>query len=611
MCTHAIAPAAPHLPTDMPGHVSRRRPLILLTVVLAMVWAAAPASSGEPEVPRAVDFEQRVPQPAAAARTGHSAHVMPAVRAPGRFDLVGFKWDDERDLEMEIRVRHTGEPWGRWVSVGTADSAPGGTDPVWAGGADEYQLRLSRRPQALRAHFVNATGTRTPADRARTQVRRSVDAALAAVAGEPAAAADMTGAPGIVAREEWEGGQCQPRDEPEQGTVDMGVVHHTVSANHYGPDDTAAMVLAICRYHRNANGWDDIGYNFVVDRFGRVFEGRAGGVDKPIVGAHAQGYNDTSTGVANLGTFSDLPQSAAGVRATARLLAWKLNLHGTPVTGPVSLTSRGGGQNRHPAGAEVAFERISTHRDANHTDCPGQGLLAQLPEIRRLAVEHAATLPPPPPPPAPPAPGEAAASEIFPAKLQVARARVLRRHRELDLLAPITRRADGQVDITFRAAGQSLVFRGDVDSANGRVRLRRSISAAQARLGTGIVTISYPGNARTRAQRVRLRAASRKAELRTSRPSLIGDRVVASGTVTRRARGVVRVQLDFMTEGRQRVIAFRAPIRNGRWRLDARLAASDVAAIEARAGSLHSYILYTGYLPQRVRGEMRSLRVAG
>jgi uncharacterized protein with LGFP repeats len=108
----------------------------------------------------------------------------------------------------------------------------------------------------------------------------------------------------------------------------MAFIHHTVSANDYGPGDSAAMVRAICRYHRNSNGWNDIGYQFLVDKYGTIFEGRAGGIDQAVVGAQAQGYNTQSTGISSLGTFSTTGQSEAGLGALARLLSWKLALHG-------------------------------------------------------------------------------------------------------------------------------------------------------------------------------------------------------------------------------------------------------------------------------------------
>jgi hypothetical protein len=149
------------------------------------------------------------------------------------------------------------------------------------------------------------------------------------------------------------------------------------------------MVLSICRYHRNSNGWRDIGYNFLVDRFGQIFEGRAGGIDQPVIGAQAQGYNGVSTGVANLGTFTGAPQTAAGVSATAELLAWKLSLHGVPVEGSVTVTSGGGPTNRYAAGTPVTFARIAAHRNADKTTCPGDALYDQLPEIRAQAAELA------------------------------------------------------------------------------------------------------------------------------------------------------------------------------------------------------------------------------
>src|SRR3712207_9515320 len=103
----------------------------------------------------------------------------------------------------------------------------------------------------------------------------------------------------------------------------MAFVHHTVTANEYAPEDSREMVLGICRYHRNSNGWDDIGYNFLVDKYGVIYEGRAGGIDKAVMGAQAQGYNSQTTGISNIGKFSDVPQSNEALRAMARLIRWK------------------------------------------------------------------------------------------------------------------------------------------------------------------------------------------------------------------------------------------------------------------------------------------------
>ncbi|MDP1849881.1 MAG: N-acetylmuramoyl-L-alanine amidase, partial [Solirubrobacteraceae bacterium] len=256
-------------------------------------------------------------------------------------------------------------------------------------------------PPALRARFVNATGSATARDRLTTALRRGAHRVLATVAGTSARA--QTPAPGsraappIIPREQWGADQCKPRSAPSYGAVQVGVVHHTVNANTYAPQDSAAIVLSICRYHRNENGWRDIGYNFLVDRYGQIFEGRAGGVDQPVIGAQAQGYNGVSTGVANIGTFSGARQSDAGIQATAELLAWKMSLHGAPVAGAVEVVSEGGPSNRYRDGTPVTFERISGHRDADKTTCPGDALFAQLPEIRRQAAALApqfAFLPP-------------------------------------------------------------------------------------------------------------------------------------------------------------------------------------------------------------------------
>ena len=142
-------------------------------------------------------------------------------------------------------------------------------------------------------------------------------------------------------------------------------MHHTVTANDYTREEAPAAVLAMCRYHRNSNGWNDIGYNFLVDRFGTIYEGRAGGIDQPVVGAQAQGYNAQSTGIANIGTYTSTGQTPEALNAMAALIRWKLPIEGAPTAGTTTLTSAGGSSNRFPAGRQVtpaAGDRPPGHR---------------------------------------------------------------------------------------------------------------------------------------------------------------------------------------------------------------------------------------------------------
>ena len=129
---------------------------------------------------------------------------------------------------------------------------------------------------------------------------------------------------------------------------------------------------AIELYHVKGNGWNDIGYNFLVDRFGTVFEGRFGGIERNVIGAHAEGFNTGSVGVAVVGEYSSLAVSPQARDSLAKLLAWRLDLaHVDPLS---TLSFISGGNARFPAGLPVFLRTVSGHRDTGFTDCPGTAL---------------------------------------------------------------------------------------------------------------------------------------------------------------------------------------------------------------------------------------------
>ena len=198
------------------------------------------------------------------------------------------------------------------------------------------------------------------------------------------------------------------------------------------------------------------------------------------------------------------------------------------------------------------------------------------------------------------------------AKISIARASFNRFKRTTSILAPITTLASGNAQIELLGGGRITQFTLPVDSARGRIRGTRGIDAAQARAATAILTLRYPGDADTRAQTLRLRAALRPAKLSSSRPAITAGVLTAAGAITKRAKGVVRLQLEWVNraDGSIGVIERLATIKSGRWGVRSVLPSAIVSQINSRCSTLQSYVLFTGFQPLLMRGEMRALQVA-
>ena len=311
-------------------------------------------------------------------------------------DLVGVEWQHQAAESLQLRFREESGRWSPWVSAAghghgpEAEPATGRDigEPIWTGGATAVQLRVGLELLGARLHLIDVSdglGARRAA-----LARGPLALAAALPAATPVLDAGA-GQPPILARRGWAQGVSHPKVAPEYGDVLMAFVHHTENPNGYSAGEVPAMLRAIYAFHRYVNGWNDIGYNFAIDLYGRVFEARAGGIDEPVVGAHAGGYNLVSSGVAVLGSFMSVPISSPARSALERLLAWKLALHGAPSQGRVTVKVNPAGAvySRFPANAHVALPRIAGHRDGDSTDCPGNVLYGELGGIRSTVARLA------------------------------------------------------------------------------------------------------------------------------------------------------------------------------------------------------------------------------
>jgi hypothetical protein len=284
------------------------------------------------------------------------------------FELVGLHWQGPGTVRY--RTRNLAGRWSPWRAFSEEDSLPDRgvetrttrgwrvASPFWTGPSNGIQYRVVGRVVRMRAYFV-----RSP--RRPSQLKR----------------VHIAGSPEVVPRSSWHADESIRRGGPYYAdAVRLAIVHHTAGSNSYTRAQSASIVRGIELYHVKGNGWNDIGYNFLVDKYGQVFEGRYGGMTRPVVGAHAQGFNSGSVGIAVIGDYGSASITPAARAALVSLIAWRLDLaHVDPVSRVVRISA---GNPRYPAGKAVTLRAISGHRDAYPTSCPGASLYSQLLSLR-------------------------------------------------------------------------------------------------------------------------------------------------------------------------------------------------------------------------------------
>lgn len=301
--------------------------------------------------------------------------------------MVGFTWaESAKPPRIHIRSR-VGGTWQPWRPVPHLHDLPDldaeertdqtGTELIWIGDADGIQINVAeQRPRDLTLVLLHPQPMLVPDTLGRK--------ALEPDALQRASTAPSYPRPTILTRQDWQADEAWRNGAPRyNATIQQVHIHHTVSSNTYTEADVPALIRGMYRYHTHNLGWSDLAYNFLVDRFGRIWTGRAGGADKPVRGAHTLGFNATSTGVSVIGNYETAVPSAATIDAVATVAAWKLDRYGRDPLGQVAVVSEG--SDKYAANKPVTLPVVDGHRDTNDTACPGQKLYDVLPTIRQKA----------------------------------------------------------------------------------------------------------------------------------------------------------------------------------------------------------------------------------
>ena len=383
-----------------------RRPTTLLTAVAATIlvgsWLVhAPRDSGSAEQAQARDTKL-TEQPLVGLGAGVTVREV-AQGTP--FSLVAVT-GDLTGTSTRVRAKRPDGSWGPWYQTeyetaspdpdsparGQAQGdAPHGTAPVFVGTTKTVQIAVTRplSPPASPGGLGYRPASRDqPMEQNLSAVLIAPPQAPPHREWTPPTEVVLPGqAPTVISRADWGADESMRCPNPRyNSSVRAAIVHHTAGSNDYSPLESASIVRGIYSYHSRTLGWCDIAYNALVDKYGQVFEGAAGGLNKPVQGTHTGGFNRNTWGVSMIGDFQEVPPTPIQLRTVGRLIGWRLGLDGVDPKGKVQLESAGGRFTNVAAGSIATLPTIFTHRDVGNTDCPGTAAYALMDEIRDIAA---------------------------------------------------------------------------------------------------------------------------------------------------------------------------------------------------------------------------------
>jgi hypothetical protein len=291
------------------------------------------------------------------------------------FNVLGSAWMVEKPMgtsfHLEVRVSNNGHQWSDWLLVMVDEDGPG-SEPLVHGNLLEtpqsryLQYRLTLGTFDLDVSPVLGEVVLTAMN---TRDGPTVDEARAMIV--PQESTSGVPQPRIISRKGWGANEAWATRKPVYRTPTHFVIHHTVTTNN--PSDPAYIVRAIYQYHAVSRGWGDIGYNFLIDRQGNIYEGRKGG--DGVVGVHAGDFNYGSVGIALLGDYRTVDMTPAMKEALVSLMAWEADRFGIH---PLEMS--------HFVHRE--FPNVVAHRDLWSTICPGDRVYQALGDLRRLTWQR-------------------------------------------------------------------------------------------------------------------------------------------------------------------------------------------------------------------------------
>ncbi|MEU4339651.1 N-acetylmuramoyl-L-alanine amidase [Nocardia sp. NPDC023852] len=318
------------------------------------------------------------------------------------FSMVALTAKELGNTKATIRARQPDGTWGPWYDTEPVDThrtdrsgkgAVGGTEPIYVGNTNAVQVLVTRKPTERQT----PTPLTQPARRSDDSAQQSADALTAVLIDPGRGAIDSSldnvsaalpgSGPNVITRAQWGADESIRCDEPTYDDDLGGVtVHHTAGRNDYSKSESAGIVRAIYTYHAKTLGWCDIGYNALIDRYGQIFEGRFGGLDRPVQGAHAGGFNENTSGVALMGNYESEQPTNESLTAIGQFIGWRTKVAGLDPKGYTTMYSEGTQFTPYAQGEAVRLPVVFAHRDVGNTSCPGDAAYALMDRIRDLAA---------------------------------------------------------------------------------------------------------------------------------------------------------------------------------------------------------------------------------